>query len=118
MARPQLEIDEDTVEKLAAIHCTMQEIASVVGCSVDTLERRFADTIKVGKDKGKTSLRRYQWKAAEKGNVSMLIWLGKQLLGQKDKSDSEIEALKASGQGPKYSDSEILKLIKSAAGDK
>lgn len=28
-----------------------------------------------------------QLKAAEGGNVTMLIWLGKQLLGQKDKSE-------------------------------
>ena len=25
-----------------------------------------------------------QWKSAEKGNVVMLIWLGKQVLGQSD----------------------------------
>jgi hypothetical protein len=85
MARPLLEIDEETVEKLAGIHCTMEEIAYVVGCSVDTLERRFAETIKAGKAKGRTSLRRHQWLSAEKGNVTMLIWLGKQLLGQTDK---------------------------------
>lgn len=84
MARPPLDIDEDTVEKLAAIHCTMIEIASVVGCSVDTLERRFADVVKRGRDKGKTSLKRWQWKLAEKGNCTMLIWLGKQYLEQRD----------------------------------
>lgn len=51
MAKPEIQIDEKTVEKLASILCTMEEIASVVGCSVDTLERRFADTIKRGMDK-------------------------------------------------------------------
>lgn len=91
MGRPPLEIDADLVEKLASIHCTMKEIAAVAGCSVDTLERRFAEVIKNGQEKGKTSLRRYQWKAAEKGNVSMLIWLGKQILGQRDKSKEEIQ---------------------------
>lgn len=87
MARPPLEIDADTVEKLAAIHCTMEEIASVVGCSVDTLERRFADTIKRGKDVGKTSLRRRMWEAAQKGNITMMIWLSKQVLGFADKQE-------------------------------
>lgn len=90
MARPKLEIDADIVEKLASIHCTMEEIASVCSCSVDTLERRFAEIIKVGKDKGKTSLRRHQWEAAQKGNPALLIWLGKQLLGQKDISRIEL----------------------------
>lgn len=86
MARPLKEIDESLVEKLASIHCTMEEIASVCDCSVDTLERRFAELIKKAKDKGKSSLRRHQWESAQKGNVTMLIWLGKQLLGQTDKT--------------------------------
>lgn len=33
-------------------------------------------------------LHELQWKAAEAGNVSMLIWLGKQLLGQSEKTES------------------------------
>ena len=89
MARPKKEIDEKTVQKLAEIMCTMTEIAAVVGCSVDTLERRFAETIKLGQEKGKTSLRRWQYLAAEKGNTAMLIWLGKQHLGQKDRQEIE-----------------------------
>lgn len=68
------------------IGCTMQEIGAVCECSVDTLERRFADIIQKGKETGKSSLRRMQWKNAESGNVTMQIWLGKQLLGQKDMS--------------------------------
>lgn len=93
MARPPLDIDEQLVENLAAIHCTMEEIASVCGCSVDTLERRFADVIKRAREKGKSSLRRLQWQAAQKGNVTMLIWLGKQLLNQKDISRIELDRI-------------------------
>lgn len=84
MARPKKKIDQSLVEKLASIHCTMAEIASVCDCSVDTLERRFAEAIKKAKDKGKSSLRRLQWESAQKGNNTMLIWLGKQILGQRD----------------------------------
>jgi hypothetical protein len=36
---------------------------------------------------GRMSLRRKQWKAAEDGNTTMLVWLGKQYLGQSDKSE-------------------------------
>lgn len=93
MARPVLELDEDIIDKLASIHCTMEEIASVVGCSVDTLERRYADLIKSAKNKGKSSLRRLQWQNAQKGNVGMQIWLGKQLLGQKDISRIEMSEI-------------------------
>lgn len=104
MPRQKLPIDEAQVEELAAILCTMEEIAAVVGCSVDTLERRFADTIKTGRDRGKSSLRRVQWRLAQDGNAALAIWLGKQWLGQTDKlqtttrdvtkmTDDELDAL-------------------------
>ena len=48
MARPQKVIDEETVKKLAALNCSMEEIGHIVGCSIDTLERRFAAVIKEG----------------------------------------------------------------------
>ena len=89
MARPPLDIDPDQVGKLAAINCTMIEIASVVGCSVDTLERRFADTIKEGRAKGRSSLRRYMWDAVQKGNITMMIWLSKNMLGYGDRVINE-----------------------------
>lgn len=43
-------------------------------------------------DKGRMSLRRKQWQAVENGNTTMLVWLGKQYLRQKDKvSDDDRE---------------------------
>jgi hypothetical protein len=85
MARPKFKIDYDMVEKLAGIQCTQQEIASFLGCSVDTLQRdeTFCGIYKKGQENGKMSLRRMQYKLAEK-NPTMAIWLGKQYLGQKD----------------------------------
>lgn len=41
--------------------------------------------------KGRAALRVKQWDLAIKGNVGMLIWLGKQLLDQKDASGDERE---------------------------
>jgi hypothetical protein len=37
------------------------------------------------------SLRRWQIEAARKGNPTMLVWLGKQLLGQTDKIETTNE---------------------------
>jgi DNA-binding Lrp family transcriptional regulator len=93
MGRPLLQIDEDTVEKLAGLHCTMKEIAAFVGCSVDTLENRFSELIEQGREKGKISLRRKQYDLAMKGNATMLIWLGKQNLGQTERSRDEIDVM-------------------------
>ena len=85
MGRPKKEIDYDTVEKLASIQCTQEEIATFLDLSVRTLQRdeEFCRLYKKGIENGKMSLRRYQFKLAEK-NTSMAIFLGKQYLGQKD----------------------------------
>ena len=37
------------------------------------------------------SLRRMQFEKAQTGNTTMLIWLGKQMLGQKDKIETSEE---------------------------
>lgn len=93
MARPKKEINDEFVYELAKIHCTMIEIAHVCDCSVDTLERRFADVIKKGRSEGKMSLRRLQYDAAKTGNIGMLIWLGKQLLDQHERTVIDISKL-------------------------
>ena len=78
-------IDYTTVEKLANIQCTQEEIASFLGISSRTLLRdeKFKELFSKGRENGKMSLRRIQWKHAEK-SVPMAIWLGKQYLRQKD----------------------------------
>src|SRR5579864_3374982 len=72
------------VENLAHIQCTYGEIASTLGVSVDTLQRNkdFAVVYKKGAEGGRKSLRRMQFESANRGNVVMQIWLGKQYLGQ------------------------------------
>lgn len=87
LGRPFIALDETTLEKLAAIGCTTHEIAAFMNCSPDTIERNYAAVLKKGKENGKSSLRRMQWKAAESGNTTMQIWLGKQLLDQTDKRE-------------------------------
>ena len=69
--------------------CTDEEIADILGCSRDLFytednAENFRQAIKKGQSQGRQSLRREQWKVAQKGNVTMLIWLGRQWLGQKD----------------------------------
>jgi hypothetical protein len=105
MGRPKIKINWDEFDKLCLLQCTLAEIASWFNCSEDTIERRckekhemtFADVYKIKSKPGKISLRRLQFKAAENGNTAMLIWLGKQWLGQKDTSKYE---LGGQGGGP------------------
>ena len=89
--RPQKEIDKKIFENLCGLQCTLEEIAGVFDCSADTIERwckreykeTFAEVYKKHSAKGKTSLRRIQFKLAEK-SAAMAIFLGKNYLGQKD----------------------------------
>ena len=89
MARPKKEVDEELLYKLAQIHCTMREMSDIVGVSIDTLKRRYADLIDKGKSEGKMRLRRKQIEVAMSGNHTMLIWLGKQMLNQSESPTKE-----------------------------
>lgn len=95
--RPPKQIDQKTFEGLCRIQCTETEIAGIFECSIDavcdwckrTYGATFADTYKIYAEQGKASLRRTQFKLAEK-NPSMAIFLGKNLLGQTDKVEQTI----------------------------
>jgi hypothetical protein len=87
MARPKKDIDPDQVKKLAAIDCSYSEMASVLNCDEKTLTNRFSQVIKEGRESGCASLKRKQFEIAMSGNVSMLIWLGKIRLKQKDTTE-------------------------------
>lgn len=85
--RPPKDINPKMIEKLASIGCTGDEIAAVLDCCRDTLYARFSDSLKKGQDKAKATLRRLQWQSAISGNVTMQIWLGKNMLGQSSKHE-------------------------------
>jgi len=100
MGRPKIEIDWDEFNKLCNMQCTLVEIAGWFDCSEDTIERRvkekyeitFAEHYKKKSAKGKISLRRKQTDIALNGNVTMLIWLGKQYLDQSDKREDTFKS--------------------------
>jgi hypothetical protein len=80
---PKKIIDKDILRNLCEIQCTLKECAQVLGVSTDTLQRNYREDIDIGKAMGKVALRRAQWRnAMEKNNVTMQIWLGKQILNQ------------------------------------
>ena len=104
--RPRKEIDNKIFENLCGLQCTLEEIAGVFDCSVDTIERwckreygeTFAETYKKHSAKGKMSLRRTQFKLAEK-SAAMAIFLGKNYLGQKDNIiETDEQTLQAVGE--------------------
>ena len=90
--RPKKNFDKSQFESLCNLQCTLEEIAGFFKCNKDTINAwckreyndNFSEVFKKYSQNGKISLRRYQYKLAEK-NASMAIWLGKQWLGQTDK---------------------------------
>jgi hypothetical protein len=98
MGRPLKVIDWDTVDKLCAIQCTGEEIAAFVSVHYETLNTAclrdkgvsFPEYFAQKAAPGKISLRRAQFQAAtDDRNATMMIWLGKQMLGQNDKQSLE-----------------------------
>ncbi len=98
MGRPRKEFNWEEFDKLCGIHATQREVADWFEMSEDTVDRRikeqfgmtFADYVKQRQAPGKISLRRKQYEMAMNGNVTMLIWLGKQYLGQADKQEQAV----------------------------
>jgi DNA-binding CsgD family transcriptional regulator len=110
MARPQKEasLTEEQIEQLAAFGCTDSEIAMLADLNEATVKRSFAPLLKRGRASLRSNLRTAQVRKAlgvfvpeydKEGkridvyltapDNTMLIWLGKQYLEQRDKQDVE-----------------------------
>lgn len=94
MSRRPATIDVGELEKLAAMHCTQEEVAAWFDVAKSTICTRLQrDPWKTawerGWAKGNISLRRKQKEAADNGDRTMLVWLGKQWLGQADVARTE-----------------------------
>jgi hypothetical protein len=77
-------IEPQEVFKLAQIGCKDIEIADWFGIDGNTLRYNFSVELTKGREALKQSLRRAQLQVALGGNPTMLIWLGKQYLGQSE----------------------------------
>lgn len=96
MGRPKKKIDKNEFEKLCGLQCTLLEMCAWFECCTDTLEswckatygRNFSEVFAEKRGLGKISLRRNQFRLAEK-SASMAIWLGKQYLDQKEDTSTQ-----------------------------
>lgn len=91
---PITDKDWENFEGALEIQCTLEEVAALFRCSTDQIDRRckkrygrsFSEVRKVFAPRGLISLRRVQFRTAiQKEHPGMLIFLGKQYLGQSDK---------------------------------
>jgi hypothetical protein len=77
-------VPPDEVYKLASLGCSIEEMSDWFGVNRETLKYNFTEYIDRGRAEIKQKLRNAQMAAALNGNVTMLIWLGKNMLGQSD----------------------------------
>lgn len=91
--RPSKKIDLVELRKIMVFNPPRSQIAAYFNIHPKTLSRmeredpEITDEIERGYENAKLTLRRLQWQAAYDGKVPMLIWLGKQWLGQTDKQE-------------------------------
>tara|TARA_Y100000356_G_C11253770_1_gene288754 strand:+ start:1161 stop:1532 length:372 start_codon:yes stop_codon:yes gene_type:complete len=97
MGRKSINIDPDQVRALARLSCSYEEIADVLKIGRSTFakklkeEKEIRDAYERGKSEGAVSLKRAQFDTAVSGNTAMLIWLGKNRLGQADRIETKNE---------------------------
>src|SRR3990167_2793228 len=103
--RPRRDLDAETVSfslpdlprRLPAAAPTQAEIADFTGVPLGTLEKAFrlqdTETGRAYRDgiaEKKASLQRCMWVAARAGNVIMQIWMSKNVLGWRDRTELDI----------------------------
>lgn len=97
VGRPRIKLDPKQAKIFGYFRATYQTMAEQIGCSHDTIQREmdkpdsdFASEYKKGFSGMKMKLSEAQVKTAIKDrNPTMLVWLGKQYLGQRDAPDGD-----------------------------
>ena len=87
--RKPLDIKPEQVEKLASYGLNNTQIADCLGCEDSSIGNKFRESVIKGKANLIMKLSQKQIEVALGGNVSMLIWLGKQYLGQSDTREED-----------------------------
>ena len=104
MGRPAFQFDDKNFDVAIQLPMIKADICLLMGgCSEDTIEKyvkkRFGKTFSELQSERRQHFRKNilgkQYELAMKGNVGLLIWLGKNYLGQRDKfEETDAEDLK------------------------
>ena len=96
VGRPKFELDWNKIDNMLMASMEGTEIAATIGIDVDTLykrcvtdkNKRFSEYLREKKAKGVGIIKQVQFQVAvQERDKGMLIWLGKNLCGQKDKQE-------------------------------
>lgn len=90
-------IDPAMIQAWAQVDCTLQEICGLLGVSLAWFDdyRNANPEVDAALVRGRASarygLRNAQMREALAGNSQLLIWMGKQMLGQSDKVQADVK---------------------------
>ena len=105
--RPPKEVDVEKLKEFLEINLPVKRIAHYFNCTPETLYNKFGDLIVESNVAYEVKLRQAQMRAALAGNPTMLIWLGKQYLGQRDMNDVTVKT-----ETPSVSDIKFIPLVR------
>lgn len=96
MSRPEIPVDWEQVERLMEAGCMGTEVAAYFGMHPETFYGRvekkyklgFTEFMSIKRQKGDSILKAVQFKKAAKGDNTMLVWLGKTRLKQREVDSS------------------------------
>lgn len=89
MGRKNANLTAQKVRKYARLQMRVGTIAKIIGCDESGIRQLYMDVYRKGKAEGKLALHEAQMKAAKRGNPTMLIWMGKAHLNQKETTKLE-----------------------------
>ena len=89
---PPIQLDPEEIRELAGEANTLEDISDLLGVSSDVISANpeYKRAYELGQSDMRASLRHWQFQSAKSGNVTMLIWLGKIYLGQKEETQTTI----------------------------
>lgn len=110
ISRPIEDITPESVEKLASLGCTYEDIAEFFNVSVAFITQYYKEPAARGRANLKMSLRLTLVNAAMKGNVPALLFMAKNFLNMSDKMELNVNQ---PSDSQKLTDDELLQSLSS-----
>lgn len=89
----KIQLDTDDIRELASEGNTMEDVATLLGVSNDVISGNdeYKRAYELGLCDMRATLRHSQFQSAKSGNTTMLVWLGKVILGQREETVSTLK---------------------------
>jgi len=107
----KIELDADDIRELASEGNSLEDVSTLLGVSKDVISNNeeYNRAYELGLCDMRATLRHSQFQSAKSGNTTMLVWLGKVILGQREET---VTSLKLERE-----DDELTKSLKDLANE-